>query len=124
MDYEQIGRFQEAVAALEKGAALAERDPIAIAMLGHAYGATGRVDEARQILHELLEIRRRGYLSPFWAACVHMGLGETERALELLKAAYEERAAYVNLLGFHPHFDPLRSDARFREILRKMNIPV
>ena len=121
--YQQKGQHREAVEALEKGAALAERDPVAIAVLGHALGTVGRTDEARKILDELLKLRKQAYLSPYWISIVHLGLGENDQALDWLQTGYEERAAYMNAIHMYFHFDPLRSHPRFQDIVRKMGLP-
>jgi serine/threonine protein kinase/tetratricopeptide (TPR) repeat protein len=123
MAYQQKGQNQEAVKALEKAAELAERDSIAIATLGNALGIVGRTGEAREILDELRARRQKAYLSPYWISLVHLGLGETDKALDCLEAGYKERAAYMNLIHVYYHFDPVRGHPRFEELLRKMNFP-
>lgn len=121
--FQQKGQDQEAVKALEKAAELAERDSVAIAGLGHALGTVGRTGEARQILEELRARREKAYLSPYWISVVHLGLGETDQALDCLERGYEERAAYMNCIHVYCHFDPVRSHPRFQAIVRKMNLP-
>ena len=123
MAYQQKGQHREAVEALEKAAALAEHDPVALAALGHALGTVGRTDEARKILDELLALRKQAYLSPYWISYVHLGLGENDRALDCLQTGYEERAAYMNMINVYFHFDPLRSHPLFQDMVRKMNFP-
>ncbi len=123
MAYQQKGQNGEAVEALEKGAELAERDTFAIAALGNALGIVGRTGEAREILEELKARREKAYLSPYWISLVHLGLGETDKALDCLETGYEERAAYMNIIGVYYHFDPVRSHPRFQAIVRKMNLP-
>jgi Tfp pilus assembly protein PilF len=121
--YVQKGQNQEAVEALKKAVSLTGRDPLLIAGLGHALGVAGRTGEARAILEELKARREKAYLSPYWLSMVHLGLGETEQALVCLETGYEERAAYMYLVNVYFHFDPLRDEPRFREIVRKMNFP-
>ena len=123
MAYQQQGRPPEALEELEKATALAERDPVAVAGLGYAYGASGKTIEARGVLNELLQLRERAYLSPFYIAMIHAGLGEMDRALDWLETGYREHAAYMIALPFWPHFDPLRSHPRFQDLLRRMNFP-
>ena len=121
--YQQKGQDQEAIKALERAAELAERDSVAIAGLGHALGTVGRTGEAREILEELRARREKAYLSPYWISIVHLGLGETEQALDCLETGYEERAAYMNCIHVYSHFDPVRGHPRFKAIVRKMNLP-
>jgi tetratricopeptide (TPR) repeat protein len=49
--------------------------------------------------------------------------GDTERALDWLEIAYRERLQNMIYLGVHPKWDPLRSDPRFQDLLRRMNLP-
>ena len=119
---QQKGQNQEAVEALERERGRGARS-FAIAGLGHAWGIVGRTDEAREILEELRARREKAYLSPYWISLVHLGLGETEKALDCLETGYEERAAYMNTIGVYFHFDPVRSHPRFQAIGAKMKLP-
>ncbi|MBP7707722.1 MAG: protein kinase [Candidatus Aminicenantes bacterium] len=123
MAYQQKGQEPQAVDALEKSAELAERDSFAIAALGNALGLAGRTGEARGILEELKARREKAYLSPYWISLVHLGLGETDRALDCLEAGYAERAAYMNIIHVYHQFDPVRGHPRFQAIVRKMDLP-
>jgi len=52
-----------------------------------------------------------------------MGLGDKEEALRWLERAYEERGLLGNLAR-EPHWwQPLRSDARFQDLLRRLRLP-
>ena len=52
-----------------------------------------------------------------------MALGENDQALEWLETAYEDRPEGMVWLKPDPIFDPLRSDPRFQDLLRRMNLP-
>ncbi len=49
-------------------------------------------------------------------------LGETDRAIEVVKSAIDERDPGITAVNFWPEFDPLRSDPRFQDLLRRMNL--
>jgi hypothetical protein len=55
-------------------------------------------------------------------AIVHLGLGETEPALDALERACERRETPVNGLKVHPVFHGLRDAARFQALLRKVRL--
>jgi serine/threonine-protein kinase len=59
-------------------------------------------------------------VSPYDLAILYVGLGDKEAALEQLKKAYEDRAGWIIYLNVEPLFDPLRSDPRFAELVRRM----
>ena len=61
--------------------------------------------------------------SSFYIAAAFADLGETERTLEWLEKAYEERVGFLVHLKTDPHFDKLRSDERFQDLVRRIGIP-
>ena len=101
--------------------AVADWHVFAVAALGHTYAVAGKRSEARKILEELKEGSKRENVSPYYIAGMHAGLGEKEQAFEWLEKAYEERE--IGLVKVDPRLDPLRSDPRFQDFLRRMNFP-
>jgi TolB-like protein/DNA-binding winged helix-turn-helix (wHTH) protein/Tfp pilus assembly protein PilF len=65
--------------------------------------------------------RQKRYISPANVAQIHMALGENEKALEGLEAAFEERSGWIlPFLAIDPLFDPLRGDPRFEDLLARI----
>ncbi|HWS87768.1 MAG TPA: winged helix-turn-helix domain-containing protein [Pyrinomonadaceae bacterium] len=120
---EQEGRHAESVASLRRAAELSERDPVVLCSLAHALGVSGRTQEARALLEELRQLEGRRYVQPYGLALVHLGLGEREEALGRLRQAFELREPNLLWLGVNPRFDPLRADAEFKELLRRVGVP-
>jgi TolB-like protein/Flp pilus assembly protein TadD len=120
--YAASGRFNEAIAASEKAAALSGRAPGALGFLGLAYGLAGRKDEANKVLKELLDLQRRRYVSPPALANVYIGLGNHDQAFFWLEKAYQDRSNYMAWLKVFPLHDPLRSDPRFDDLLRRIGL--
>ena len=120
--YAASGRFHEAIAASEKAAALSGRSPGALGFLGLAYGLAGRKEEANQVLKELLELKRRRYVSPPALANVYIGLGNKDQAFFWLEKAYQDRSKYMAWLKVFPLVDPLRSDPSFDDLLRRIGL--
>jgi hypothetical protein len=54
---------------------------------------------------------------------VYVGLGEHESALECLERAYHIRGGELQRLSVEPLFDPLHSDQRFKDLVRRMHFP-
>jgi len=52
-----------------------------------------------------------------------VALGDKDQAFTRLNQAYDERAANMEFLKVAPELDPLRSDSRFQDLLRKMKLP-
>ncbi len=95
--------------------------PKAIDVL-HAYAVSGKTVEARKIITELVELSKKKHVPPFEIALVHIGLGEADRAFELLESAYLERHGLLVYLKVEPIFDGLRSDSRFPSLLRRIGL--
>ena len=54
---------------------------------------------------------------------IYAALGQTEEAFRWLETAYEPHANWMVFLTVDPVFDDLRSDPRFRDLMRRMNFP-
>jgi TolB-like protein/DNA-binding winged helix-turn-helix (wHTH) protein/Flp pilus assembly protein TadD len=119
--YAASGRFAEAVAASEKAATIS-RTPGALGFLGMCYGLAGRKAEANKILNELLDLKRRRYVTPPALANVYIGLGDKDQAFFWLEKAYQDRSNYLAYLKVFPADDPLRSDPRIDDLLRRMGL--
>jgi len=120
--YEQKGMFREAIAEFQK-AARPERNSAYLAALGHAYAMAGQQAEARKILKELTAVSQREYVPLYEIAVLYMGLGEKEQALAKLQAAWQEHSGRLYYLMVDPRLDPLRSDPRFKDFLRRIGLP-
>ena len=93
-----------------------------LGQLGQAYAMAGDTARARASLTTFEERERTSHVSPYHIACVHAGLGDADRAMDLLEHAVAERAwpAY-NLKGAFL-FSALHSHPRFRALLREMKL--
>lgn len=121
--YVQLGKYQQANAEINKAITLSEGDVKAIATLGHAYAVAGRHAEARKVLDQLEQLSKRKYVSPYFIAVIYAGLGERNQMFAWLEKAYQERHPYMTLIGVEPVFDPVRSDPRFVELVRRVGLP-
>ena len=120
--YSQQQRYEEAIEAFLKAIATSDNDSETMAALGHTYAVSDRRAEAERMLDELIEMSKRVYVSPYSIARVHTGLGNTEQALEWLEKACEQRHGILAYLKVEPVFDPLRSEVRFTDLLRRMGL--
>jgi TolB-like protein/DNA-binding winged helix-turn-helix (wHTH) protein/Tfp pilus assembly protein PilF len=121
--YVQKGMWQEAITELQRATTLEPDEPDYLAWLGHAYAAAGKTREATGVLERLKSTSPRRYVSPFEMAALCTGLHRKDDAFVWLEKAYEERDSYMACLRFEPTLDPLRSDPRFQDLLRRMNFP-
>jgi serine/threonine-protein kinase len=115
------GHPTEAIAEFEQIRGLLPR-PFLLGWLGYAYAASGDRNNALKTIAELNRLASNGYVSPFYVAIVHLGLGDKDQALAGLAKAYEVRSQWLIWLKVDRIFDPLRSDARFGELLKKVGL--
>ena len=115
-------QFDEAIAAAEKAVEVSDRAPGALGMLGLAYGLAGRKAEATKILNELRELNKTRYVTPAGFVNVYIGLGDKEQAFIWLEKAYQERSNFVAYLKVFPLLDPIRSDRRFDDLVRRIGL--
>ena len=119
--YLNDGQIDGALAMIEAYDPQAET-PDALTLRGAIFTMQGRIDDARRILQRLDHLTGVRYVSPFHKGYVHFGLGDTERALDLMEQSVEERNWFVRLLKVDPMFDPLRAHPRFRAVLEKVGL--
>jgi Tfp pilus assembly protein PilF len=121
--YVRKGSFAEAIAEFQRAIALSPKITPYKAALGHAYARAGKSAEARKLLSELKEHSKRSYVAWCDFATIYAGLGEKDQAFASLEKAYEQRDASLVKAKVGPSFDPLRSDPRFTDLLRRIGLP-
>jgi TolB-like protein/DNA-binding winged helix-turn-helix (wHTH) protein/Tfp pilus assembly protein PilF len=113
--------FADAIASLERAVALS-KSPSLVAWLASAYARSGNAVQARKLLRELMELQKQRYVSPAAIGLLYISLGDKDRAFEWLEKAYQERSNSLAYLGVNPAVDPLRSDPRFQDLLRRIGL--
>jgi TolB-like protein/DNA-binding winged helix-turn-helix (wHTH) protein len=120
--YVQKGTSNEAIAEFQKAITLSARSPDLLGHLGHAYAAAGRREEALRVLAELMELSKQGHVPPYRLAEIHAALGNQDQAFAYLEQAYQAHAMHLCNLKVEPTLDPLRADARFTDLLRRVGL--
>ena len=122
--YLQEGMYERALADFRKAEDLLPGPYYPHLCLVLAYAASGRKREALKVLAELNDLSKRRYVMPSLLAVAYSDLGDNQRAFTWLERAYEQRDPWLGfMLKSDPGFDPLRSNPRFQDILRRMNFP-
>ena len=119
----QDGRHGEAIGILEELVDRSHRAPPALAALGYACGRAGELARARQIRDELLAAATQRYVPAYYLAGVAMAVGDTDQAFDWLFRSVEEPSSLVASLKVEPGVDPLRTDPRFDELIRRLDLP-
>ena len=118
--YMQLGRFDEALAKVEEWRRLSGDGTNIRSRLVYIYGRTGQKDKARAELRKLEAMNAARPQDPVAMAVAYIGIGNNEAALSSLEKAYAERSNLLTALNVEPVYDPLRQDARFQELLRRV----
>ena len=119
--YMLCGRQAEGLMELERAVG-ASRSNLWLAQLGEAYGLAGDTAKARSVLAELEERAKREYVSPYHFAYLYTGLGETDRAMDLLERAVAERTGSAYGIKGSFLFKSLHGHPRFQALLKQMNL--
>lgn len=114
--------FEEAEVEFNKALAITADDSETLSAKAYAYAEAGRLDDARRILEQIKQIAAAGYVSPYSLARVYIGLGEIDEAFACLERTYQERHGILTYLKVEAMFDRIRSDARFKDLLRRMGL--
>ena len=116
------GMWKEAISAFEKAASLSEESPYFVGHLGCAYAMSGQKDKARRALNRLEKLSKKRYVSFYYKALIYLGLGEKDQLFECLERAYEDREPLLVVVKSVPYFDSVRSDPKFKALLKRMNL--
>ena len=121
--YLQKSMYKESIAEYEKMLELPRSHPRVLADLGNAYAVAGRTADARKMLDQLNELSKYRFVRGVEVARIYVGLGDKDKAFECLERSYADRSITA-FVGFKvdPRFDPLHSDPRFADLLRRMNL--
>jgi len=119
--YLQKHMNDEAVAELQKAVQLSGGSPTVMANLARAYAASGKRIEAIKLLSDLKKRSNSIYSHGSEIAVIYTSLGDSDQAMSWLEKSYEERFNPGVLL--RPGFDPLRSDPRFQDLVRRIGLP-
>ncbi len=117
------GKFAEAIVLSRKGLELHPNNSRIPAFLGYALAKTGNRAEAEAIAEKLVKTSNERFVSAQNIALLYNGLGETAKSLEWLNRGIEQRDPRMTFLKVEPKWNNLRGDARFQEIMRRMNFP-
>ncbi len=118
--YLQQGRYTDAIEALKGEAERGEAGPWVWAWTAAVYGRSGHAEEARLALAKLEQVPPSQPIRTPALLIAYSGTGQKDRMLELLRKAYAQHSNAVVQVKVDPLYDPMRNDARFEELLRRL----
>jgi TolB-like protein/DNA-binding winged helix-turn-helix (wHTH) protein/lipoprotein NlpI len=118
--YQAKGMYNEAIDQFERALELGQEMTFRQIALGYSLAMSGKRSEAQAIL-ERLKVSKN-YVSPAELAILYVGLGDKHNAIASLEKAYADRDLQLQYLKVVPEYDPLRSDPRFQELVRRVGL--
>lgn len=117
------GMNREAEPVLEKYSALSQGSADSLALLGYSHARLGGRSQALRTLEELNATSKKSYVPAFYFAMIYAALEDKDQAFMQLEKGYDERFARFAYLKLEALWDPLRSDERFSDLVRRVGIP-
>ena len=119
-----LEQYEQATAALERGAALSMRHPWLVGDLGVVHAAIGNHAEARRLQDELLARANATFVSPIALAVIPIALNELDEAVRWFERAFEQRDPMLIAAATWPTLSKVRHDPRVRQLFDRMHITV
>jgi len=119
--YEQLGKYEEALASAQKLMNGAGDHRLDRRSLARIYARMGRRREAMEIAQAIEQDGALGG-AEFALAAIYSALGDRDQAIAALERGVQ-RHSLLPIVFRDPQLDPLRSDPRFQQLLRRAGLP-
>jgi TolB-like protein/Flp pilus assembly protein TadD len=121
--YREKKMYKDSLEQFAQASKLSGNHPAITALYGHALALSGDTAGARRALADLRNLSKTRYVSALYFAGIYTGLGEKGTALDWLDKAYKERNDRLVYLNVDPMADPLRSEPRFQDLMKRLHLP-
>jgi len=122
--YAQKHLLKNAIAESEIVLKATPESNLALTEMAYSLAAGGRESEGRKILRRLEERKKNAFVPAYNLAIIHIALNENDAALKYLQQAYDEHDWAMLVIAVEPRLDPLRDTASFRELVKKLELPM
>jgi serine/threonine-protein kinase len=120
--YAAAGRYDDAIAAIERSIAQ-ERIGAYVVELARVHAAAGHRGDVARLRTELEALKAAGEgFSEDNYAYIAAAEGRVDEAFAILDRAVDQRLTNILWLAVDPRVDPLRTDARFDALLRRIGL--
>lgn len=121
--YTNKGMYPEAISLTEQWLQTDPANQFALRDAGIAYARAGRRDKAEEMITRFREIAKTQYMPTCRIASIYGTLGDRDKAFEELRKAFEVRDWELYRLTADPYWYPIRDDPRFKELIKRLNLP-
>jgi tetratricopeptide (TPR) repeat protein len=123
MVYLQKSMYDEAMAEFQREKALSSAwDHEIECFTGIAYAKIEKKDKAMRVINDLIKRREKEYASPYYIAKIYFALDENNQGFKWLNKAYQEKDNLLLEIKVDPGYDSVRSDPRFKKLLKKVGL--
>lgn len=119
--YMLAGNSREGIVQAETGYRL-DDNPLHQSILAAAYAKGGKKTDAERVLADLKEKLKKRYSCSYEVGIAYVFLGRRDTAFQLFEKAYQDRSDCMPMLGVDPRMDEIRSDPRYQELLRRLDL--
>ncbi|HEX3100309.1 MAG TPA: tetratricopeptide repeat protein, partial [Pyrinomonadaceae bacterium] len=117
------GMIAEAISLDEQWLQADPTNQFALREAGIAYAKAGRRDKAEEMIRRYREIAKTQYVPALRIAGIYVALGDKDKAFEELNKAFEARDWELYRLKADPYWISLHNDPRFKQMLKRLNLP-
>lgn len=117
------GRYDEALAELREAMRLRDISPTAFPLIAITLRRAGRAAQAQEVFGQVEQQLEQNRVSRVYSAVMFAEFGDEARAFSILNEMAESQHSGLVDLAADALFDPLRSDARFRQLLDRIGLP-
>ncbi|MGH7782857.1 MAG: tetratricopeptide repeat protein, partial [Candidatus Binatia bacterium] len=96
---------------------------IALRDVGTAYARSGLADKAEEVIRRFRDIGRTQYMPTCRIAAIYAALGQKDKAFDELNKAFEARDWELYRANADWYWSPLRDDPRYKDLMKRMNLP-
>jgi tetratricopeptide (TPR) repeat protein len=122
LSYHFLGQTSRALESLQRARTAAPEHASPIVAMAYVLAQNQQRDDALALAEELKDRATRAEVSPYDFAELYAGLERTSTALDYLERSYELHLPELLGIGSDPLFDPLRTEPRFRDLLRNLKL--
>ncbi len=120
--YTEKEMYAEAIAEARQARELSPFQTVSISYEAYALAISGKNDEARNLVNELLKLTTTRFVPPYHIATIYNGLGERDKTFEWLEKGYEQQDPKMAFLKVDPKLNKLRNDPQFIDLMKRMRL--
>ena len=119
----EMGRYEESLAITEKWLQDEPNNQFALRDAGVAYARSGQRDKAEEMIRRYRELSKIEWVPASRIAAIYGALGEMDEAFAEMEKALEARDWDTYRMNIEVYMRPLRDEARFAELVKRMKLP-